>query len=84
MAEGLNHRIDLIEELSLRRWARENYVAEELRNESWHPVVLDEMREKAAELESLGASLPPIKGRIITRPTLFGSRRRSAAERNSV
>lgn len=38
--------IDFIEELRLRRWARENYVPTDEREESWHPVVLDEMRNK--------------------------------------
>ncbi len=79
MAETQSPEVDLIEELSLRRWARENYVAEELRNASWHSVVLDEMREKATELERLGADLPPIRGRVVMRPSFFGSRRRLAA-----
>ena len=38
--------LDFIEEIRLRRWAREHYVAPEERDESWHPVVLDEMRMK--------------------------------------
>ena len=38
--------IDFIEELRLRRWARENYVPTDEREGSWHPVVLDEMRSK--------------------------------------
>ena len=31
--------LDLIEELRLRRWARENYVPPENRQRTWHPVV---------------------------------------------
>jgi hypothetical protein len=42
---------DLIEELRLRRWARENYVPTDLRDRSWHPVILDEMLRKDEEIE---------------------------------
>ena len=48
MQATLEH-IDFIEELRLRRWARENYVPTVEREESWHPVVLDEMRSKDEE-----------------------------------
>lgn len=41
--------VDFIEEIRLRRWARENYVPVDDRNESWHPVVLDEMHAKDVE-----------------------------------
>ncbi len=41
--------LDLIEELRLRRWARENYVPRGQRKSSWHPVVHDEMRKKDTE-----------------------------------
>ncbi len=40
---------DPIEELRLRRWARENYVAVEYRDSTWHEVVLDEMQRKDQE-----------------------------------
>jgi len=43
--------VDFIEELRLRRWARENYVTVESRARSWHPVVLDEMLRKDEEVE---------------------------------
>lgn len=42
---------DFIEEIRLRTWARENYVSEDERDESWHPVVLDEMRIKDGEAD---------------------------------
>jgi hypothetical protein len=42
--------IDLVEELRLRRWARLNHVGEESRRSDWHPVVLEEMALKDAEL----------------------------------
>ncbi len=42
--------VDFIEELRLRRWARQNYVPPEQRDSSWHPVVLDEMDKKDVEV----------------------------------
>lgn len=42
--------IDLIEELRLRRWARENYRPAESREPSLHPLVLDEMTRKDSEV----------------------------------
>jgi hypothetical protein len=41
--------LDFIEELRLRRWAREHYVPHSLREKSWHPVVHDEMEKKDHE-----------------------------------
>ncbi len=41
--------LDLIEELRLRRWAREHYVPHDQRHASWHPVVHDEMVKKDRE-----------------------------------
>jgi hypothetical protein len=41
--------LDLIEELRLRRWARENYVPPENRQRTWHPVVHEEMNKKDNE-----------------------------------
>jgi len=41
--------IDFIEELRLRRWARENFVPPELRQDTWHPVILEEMVRKERE-----------------------------------
>jgi hypothetical protein len=42
-------QIDFIQELQLRRWARENYVPATQRDMAWHPIILDEMRRKDAE-----------------------------------
>jgi hypothetical protein len=42
--------LDFIEELRLRRWARQNYVPPEQRDTAWHPVVLDEMDRKDLEV----------------------------------
>jgi hypothetical protein len=41
--------LDLIEELRLRRWAREHYVPHSQRQGTWHPVVHDEMGKKDRE-----------------------------------
>lgn len=41
--------VDFIEELKLRRWARENYVPADKRDARWHPIVLEEMGRKDHE-----------------------------------
>ena len=41
--------VDFIEELRLRRWARENYVPSPNRQDAWHPIVLEEMSRKDEE-----------------------------------
>jgi hypothetical protein len=51
MASLVLAEVDLIEELQLRRWARENYVPDDQRNRSWHPVILEEMLRKDEEIE---------------------------------
>ena len=47
-SSGLSE-LDFIEELRLRRWARENYVPRGRRQHSWHPIVHDEMEKKDLE-----------------------------------
>lgn len=42
--------MDLLKELRLRRWARENYAAPSDRDASWDPIVLDEMRLRDEEI----------------------------------
>jgi hypothetical protein len=42
--------VDFIEELRLRRWARENYLPPEQRRPDWHPVVHDEMTRRDTEM----------------------------------
>ncbi len=41
--------VDFIEELRLRRWARENYVPPTERDTAWHPIILEEMSRKDGE-----------------------------------
>jgi hypothetical protein len=43
--------VDFIEELRLRRWARENYVPRGQRDNAWHPIILDEMCRKDSEAQ---------------------------------
>jgi hypothetical protein len=42
--------VDFIEELRMRRWARENYVPTDKRSTSWHPIILEEMTRKDREV----------------------------------
>ena len=48
--------LDFIEELRLRRWARENYVGPEERSRKWHPIIHEEMEKKDGEAGSPLAS----------------------------
>jgi hypothetical protein len=48
--------LDFIEELRLRRWARENYVPPDRRERTWHPVVHEEMIKKDTEKKATTAS----------------------------
>ena len=49
-SSGVLPEMDLIEELRLRRWARENYVPADEREPGWHPIILEEMRRKDGEV----------------------------------
>ena len=49
MFRSFDADVDFIEELRLRRWARENYVPANDRNNRWHPIVLEEMDRKDVE-----------------------------------
>ena len=49
MALSVGAEVDFIDELRLRRWARENYVPAESRIIHWHPVILDEMQQRDLE-----------------------------------
>jgi hypothetical protein len=55
---------DPVEELRLRRWARENYVPAAARDEEWHAVVLDEMRRKDEE-QSVADDYAAVARRIV-------------------
>jgi hypothetical protein len=53
MLSSVAAEVDFIEELRLRRWARENYVPRNQRELSWHPVILDEMDRKDTEMSAV-------------------------------
>ena len=53
MSQEICSSVDLIEELRLRRWARENYMPLEARSESLHPIIRDEMRCRDQELDGV-------------------------------
>ena len=53
MLSSVAAEVDFIEELRLRRWARENYVPRNQRELSWHPVILDEMDRKDNEMSAV-------------------------------
>ncbi|HEY7426688.1 MAG TPA: hypothetical protein VH682_20805 [Gemmataceae bacterium] len=55
MLSSVAAEVDFIEELRLRRWAREHYVPLLQREMSWHPVVLDEMDRKDRETSEIEA-----------------------------
>jgi hypothetical protein len=50
MQSGFLFEPDFIEELRMRRWARENYVPAGERDRAWHPIILEEMRRKDGEV----------------------------------
>ena len=50
--------LDIVEELRLRRWARENYAPVDERSADLHPVILEEMERRDAEVARLVS--PPI------------------------
>jgi hypothetical protein len=50
MGSGFLTEPDFIEELRMRRWARENYVPTGERDRAWHPIILEEMRRKDGEV----------------------------------
>ena len=41
--------MDAIDEIRLRTWARKNYVPADERDQTWHPIVLEEMERKDRE-----------------------------------
>jgi hypothetical protein len=57
MVSSVLSELDFIEELRLRRWAREHYVPQNLRKRSWHPIVHEEMEKK--DLETAEAQTTP-------------------------
>jgi len=52
MATRARFDVDFIEELKLRRWARENYVPTDGRRRDWHPIILEEMDRRDDEFQT--------------------------------
>ena len=61
MGISLSRPLDLAEEFRLRRWARMNYVAQPLRRQDWHPVVIDEMVSRDSEMSEPTTPRAPIR-----------------------
>ena len=53
MLNSVSAELDMIEELRLRRWAREHYAPKGQRLPSWHPIVHEEMGKKDREESDL-------------------------------
>jgi hypothetical protein len=51
-ARMTDSRIDVLRELRLRSWARAHYVPLHERKPTWHPIVLDEMRNRDREMQA--------------------------------
>jgi hypothetical protein len=49
MVSSVVSELDFIQELQMRRWAREHYVPRDQRQTSWHPIVIQEMEKKEFE-----------------------------------
>ncbi len=58
MTEATREGLDAVEELRLRRWARQHFVDEDQRDETWHPVVIDEMQRRDQEHQLVMHSKP--------------------------
>jgi hypothetical protein len=41
--------LDPVEEIRLRTWARQHYIPRELRDDTLHPIILEEMRHRDQE-----------------------------------
>ncbi len=66
MSERSVRGLDVLEELRLRRWAREHFVAAEERDATWHPIVLEEMEQKDRELADAALLQPrPATGGLV-------------------
>lgn len=57
--------VDLIKEFRLRQWARTHYVDTTQRGKNWHPIVLEEMRFRDAELEQAAADISWIRSPFV-------------------
>ena len=56
MVSTVMSEVDFIEELQMRRWAREHYVPRNKRETTWHPIVHEEMQKKDFEVDQVEPS----------------------------
>lgn len=70
MSAVLQQELDIVEELQLRRWARENYVPPGERD-SQHPVVAHEMRLRDAEMIIEARSREPLSSFVPLAPSVI-------------
>ena len=86
MTPANSAQLDFIEELKLRRWARLNYVAPVDRDDSWHPVVHDEMRNADRDMmrrgteERAALTYVPLLPSVMRLDTNHSDRLRSGGE----
>jgi hypothetical protein len=64
--------LDLVKELRLRNWARSNYAPPGQRSAAWHPVVLEEMRQR--DLEIADETREPARNYVPLPPMMPGLR----------
>ena len=50
--DAIGEDLDPITEMRLRTWARKNYCEPDEREGSWHPVIIEEMSQRDAELQT--------------------------------
>ena len=62
--------LDIIEELQLRRWAREHYVPPQERESATHPIIAEEMQRKDAEVIINARSREPMSSFVPLVPTV--------------
>lgn len=71
IAPKLDDEIDLVQELKLRRWARENYVPAAVRiDDDWHPIVLNEMRHKDEDVQQRELNSSVLSSFVPLAPTM--------------
>jgi len=58
MNTAADEKVDFVEELRLRRWARINHVPPDDRDLSWNAIILDEMARRDEEIDDETRNLP--------------------------
>lgn len=71
MVRSRHTDLDIIEELQLRRWARENYIPANERGTGVHPIIAEEMQRKDAEAIINARSREPLSSFVPLAPTMI-------------